>query len=75
MPEAHAAAPSTALLADPISRLHDTGPGHPEQPARYDAVMQALTPLVPSLTRIASRVATDDEIALVHTREIGRAHV
>ncbi|MEO5922268.1 MAG: histone deacetylase [Bryobacteraceae bacterium] len=63
---AHAAEPITALLADPIYKLHDTGPGHPEQPARYDAVMESLAKL--TLKPIESRTATDDEIALVHTR-------
>ena len=57
----------TALLADPIYKLHLTGPGHPEQPARFDAIVESLTALAPSLSRIPSRPATDDEIALVHT--------
>ncbi|MEO8097701.1 MAG: histone deacetylase [Acidobacteriota bacterium] len=65
-------APKTALLADPIYKAHDTGPGHPEQPARYDAVFEALTALAPSLTPsptwIPSRQATEDDLALVHTR-------
>jgi hypothetical protein len=42
MPSAKAAEPTTALLADPIYKLHDTGPGHPEQPARFDAVLGAI---------------------------------
>jgi acetoin utilization deacetylase AcuC-like enzyme len=65
---AHAADPTTALLADPIYKLHDTGPGHPEQPARFDAIVESLTSLAPKLSRIPYRTATDDEIALVHTR-------
>ena len=28
----------TGLLADPISKKHDTGPAHPECPQRYDAI-------------------------------------
>jgi acetoin utilization deacetylase AcuC-like enzyme len=68
LPSANAAEPTTALLADPIYKLHDTGPGHPEQPARYDAIVESLAKLAPSLTPIPSRAATDDEIALVHTR-------
>jgi acetoin utilization deacetylase AcuC-like enzyme len=59
---------STALLADALFKDHDTGPGHPEQPARYDAMMEALTALTPQLQRIPIREATNDEIALVHTR-------
>jgi len=61
----------TALLLDPLYRQHDPGPGHPEQPARYDAVMRAIegTKLLPKLQRLDMRVATEDEIALVHGRE------
>jgi acetoin utilization deacetylase AcuC-like enzyme len=59
---------STALIADLLYKEHDTGPGHPEQPARYDAVMEALNPLAKRLTRIAPREADNDEVALVHTR-------
>ena len=55
--------PQTALLADPISKLHDTGPGHPEQPARYDAVVASLAPLARQLKPLDSRNATDDELA------------
>ena len=57
----------TALLADPLYKAHETGVGHPESPARYDAVMQALAPLRSSLTPIKPRAATIDELALVHT--------
>jgi acetoin utilization deacetylase AcuC-like enzyme len=32
----------TALVHHPIFRKHDTGPGHPETPRRYDVVMDAL---------------------------------
>ena len=32
----------TALLADPVYKLHVTGEGHPERPARYDATMGGL---------------------------------
>jgi acetoin utilization deacetylase AcuC-like enzyme len=60
----------TGLLADPVSRLHDTGPGHPEQPLRFDAVVDALgrAGLTAELTRIHPRAATEDEIALCHER-------
>jgi acetoin utilization deacetylase AcuC-like enzyme len=62
--------PKTALLADPIYREHDTGPGHPEQPLRFDAVVEALNRggLTPQLLRIDRRPATEDEIALCHGR-------
>lgn len=61
---------ATALLADPISKLHDTGPGHPEQPLRFDSVLHALehAGLLERLQRIPSRMAIEDEIALCHTR-------
>ena len=60
----------TALLADPVYKDHEPGPGHPESPARFDAVMHALDQagLTKSLGRIAPRKATEDEIALCHTR-------
>ena len=61
----------TALLLDPLYKQHDPGPGHPEQPARYDAVMRAVeaTQLLPQLHRVDIRVANEDEIALVHGHE------
>ena len=68
MPES--SSKQTALLADPISREHDTGPDHPEQPLRFDAVVDALDRggLTPRLLRIDPRPATEDEIALCHGR-------
>jgi acetoin utilization deacetylase AcuC-like enzyme len=56
----------TALLADPVSKRHDPGPGHPESPARYDAVVKGLASF--TLTTLPPRSATEDEIALCHTR-------
>ncbi|MEQ1946211.1 MAG: histone deacetylase [Bryobacteraceae bacterium] len=60
-----------ALLLDPIYRKHDPGPGHPEQPARYDAVTRAVeaTGMAKSMAHVPVRIATDDEIALVHTHK------
>jgi acetoin utilization deacetylase AcuC-like enzyme len=55
----------TALLADRIAREHDPGPGHPEQPARFDAVLSGLAG---PLTGVAPRAATVDELALCHGR-------
>jgi len=59
----------TALLLDPIYKEHDPGPGHPEQPARYDAVTRAVaeTGLLKSFRRLDVRVAGEDEVALVHS--------
>jgi len=54
----------TALLADPIAREHDTGPGHPEQIARWDAAVKGLGDR--PLTEVAARAATFDELALCH---------
>jgi acetoin utilization deacetylase AcuC-like enzyme len=68
----------TALLADPIYKQHDAGPGHPEQPARYDAAVRALADahLISKMSRIPVRRAAMDEIALCHTaayiRTVGR---
>jgi acetoin utilization deacetylase AcuC-like enzyme len=61
----------TALVADPISKQHTTGEGHPERPARYDAAVQALEQagLLATLERIPTRKATSDELALCHTAE------
>jgi len=33
----------TALIHHPIYREHDTGPGHPETPLRYEVVVNAIT--------------------------------
>ena len=54
----------TALLADPIAREHDTGPGHPEQIARWDAAVKGLGDR--ALTEVAARAAAFDELALCH---------
>ena len=60
----------TALLLDSLYKRHDPGPGHPEQPARYDAVTRAIegAGLLSRLHRVDVRVASEDEIALVHGR-------
>ena len=60
----------TALLADPIYREHLRGREHPERPERFDAVMEELrrAKLLERLDRVESREATEDELALCHTR-------
>jgi acetoin utilization deacetylase AcuC-like enzyme len=60
----------TALLLDPVFKLHDTGPGHPERAERYDALTRAFgrAGLIESLLPVATRPAVEDEIALCHTR-------
>ena len=57
----------TGLAADPVSKEHLTGPGHPEQPARFDAAVGALRGF--KLDAIPPRVASHDEIALCHARQ------
>jgi acetoin utilization deacetylase AcuC-like enzyme len=53
------------FLASPFAKGHDTGPGHPEQTARFDAALRGLpSPVHP----MAPRAATPDELALCHTR-------
>ncbi len=56
----------TALIADPISKQHLTGRGHPERPARFDVALAALDGL--DLLRLPARAATEDELALCHSR-------
>lgn len=62
--------PRTAIGADPRVRAHDPGPGFPEQVARFSVVLESLTSsrLMESALSLAPRVATDDELALAHTR-------
>jgi acetoin utilization deacetylase AcuC-like enzyme len=57
----------TAWLASRVSREHDTGPGHPEQPARFDAALRGLAgrPLSP----FEGRTATEEDLLLCHGRE------
>jgi acetoin utilization deacetylase AcuC-like enzyme len=57
----------TGLAADPVCKEHLTGPDHPEQPARFDAAVNALRGL--DLVPIAPRLANHDELALCHSRQ------
>jgi acetoin utilization deacetylase AcuC-like enzyme len=61
----------TGLAADAKVKEHETGPGHPEQPARFSALLDRLesTGLAREMHRIGTRLAEPDELALVHTRE------
>lgn len=60
----------TGIVADPRVKQHDTGPGHPEQPARFHAVINHFerVDLLSALSRIEARIASDDELALAHDR-------
>ncbi|MDQ1472047.1 MAG: hypothetical protein QOJ99_3527 [Bryobacterales bacterium] len=55
----------SVFLADAIAKEHDTGPGHPEQIARWDAAVRGLGESGPA--PVAPRAAATDEIALCHT--------
>ena len=54
----------TGLAFDPVVTQHDPGFGHPEQPARFTAVMDALAAL--PLIHLPARAATDEDLRLVH---------
>lgn len=56
---------TTAFLADPIAKQHDPGPGHPEQPQRWDAALRGLGDF--PLTENPPRAATEQELALCHS--------
>jgi len=63
---------TTAFIYDDIFLAHITPRNHPESPARLRAVMRLLQERGlldhPDLVRLAPRLATDDELAAVHTR-------
>jgi acetoin utilization deacetylase AcuC-like enzyme len=54
----------TGLVTDPLFLRHDTGPGHPERPARLPAVLKGLQGL--DLVKVSARDATRGEIEGVH---------
>ncbi len=60
----------TALIHHPVYRKHNTGPGHPEMPLRYDVVMDALREddeFWKSLTEISPEKASKGLIQAAHT--------
>jgi acetoin utilization deacetylase AcuC-like enzyme len=60
----------TALVHHPIYQKHDTGPGHPETPRRYEVVMNALrgdANLWKSLNEITPEKASKGLIQAAHT--------
>ena len=59
----------TGLVADPISRKHDTGWGHPEGAARFDAVMAALAEvgLLDRVEPLDVGPAAMDDLSRCHT--------
>lgn len=62
---------STGLVADPKCRAHDPGPGHPESPARFDAVVRGLRDagLLERLVPIGARDAILEELRRCHTAD------
>ena len=61
---------NTALIQHPIYKKHETGPGHPETPLRYEVVMNALkleNSLWESLIKIQPEPATKGMIQAAHT--------
>ena len=61
----------TAVIWDERYLLHDTGLWHPERPERLMAIKKVLdeTPIGKKLIRLEPRMATAEEIALVHDFE------
>ena len=57
---------TTGIAFDPILRKHDPGPGHPERPARFSAILDEFkyTGLMDSLDHLYSRQASEDDVAL-----------
>jgi acetoin utilization deacetylase AcuC-like enzyme len=56
----------TAIVIDPRYTEHDTGPGHPERPARLTTLLELTEHLDRGFTAIAPRPASGDELSLVH---------
>ena len=62
---------STAIYTHAACLAHDTGPGHPESPARLAAVLEALDdPTFASLARIEAPLATREQLARVHDADL-----
>src|SRR5437016_10476766 len=62
----------TALVHHPIYQEHDTGPGHPETPLRYQVVMNALRgdqELWENLAEIMPEKAPRGIIQAAHTKD------
>jgi len=49
---------------------HDPGPGHPESPARLEAVLDALHQALPRIQWFQAPLATREQIARVHHRDL-----
>ena len=58
------------VYTHPACLQHDPGPGHPECPARLDAVINALHQALPQLEWVEAPLATREQIARVHGRDL-----
>ena len=61
--------PKPAVVRDPRFRDHAGPDGHPERPARLEAIERALEPLAAALADVEPRPASDEEILRAHDRE------
>ncbi|GMV91783.1 MAG: acetoin utilization protein [Candidatus Hydrogenedentota bacterium] len=61
--------PKTMLAYREEGLLHDTGPGHPECPARLNAIMEAFAQSKLDPPRVPVAPATVDDLLRVHTQE------
>jgi len=64
----------TGIVWDKRYLLHETGEGHPERPDRLRVIQKMLetSPVGKQVTRIKPRLATSDEISLVHSLDYVR---
>jgi acetoin utilization deacetylase AcuC-like enzyme len=64
---------ATAIVHHPLFGQHDTGPGHPESPTRYDVVMEALqadSDLWSKLLEIQAQEARRSDIQACHSGQM-----
>src|SRR5690606_16307861 len=61
---------SVLLYTHPACLEHDPGPGHPECPARLEAVLHAVRTAFPALEWRQAPEASRDMLLRVHTREL-----
>lgn len=57
---------SVLVSTSPRYLEHDAGRGHPERPARLDAVLRGIDRSEVAVERVAPRAATRDELELLH---------
>src|SRR5262245_35878244 len=64
-----AAREATAVVEDARARAHRVPEGHPERPARLDAVHAAIAERADRLLAIPAREASEEEILRVHSAD------